>query len=60
MGVTRTTRVAGTGPQPVTGQKVTVVFTGWLKDTAKPENKGEEYVSPQTGRLTAICPGICC
>ncbi|KAH6635586.1 hypothetical protein B0J18DRAFT_407090 [Chaetomium sp. MPI-SDFR-AT-0129] len=47
MGVTRTTRVTGTGPQPVTGQTVTVVCTGWLKDTSKPENKGDEFDSSE-------------
>jgi FK506-binding protein 1 len=44
MGVTRTTRVEGTGPQPVRGQIVTVAYTGWLKDTSKPDNKGQESV----------------
>ncbi|KAK3306565.1 uncharacterized protein B0T15DRAFT_145360 [Chaetomium strumarium] len=45
MGVTRTTRVQGTGPQPARGQKVTIAYTGWLKDTSKPDNKGEEFDS---------------
>jgi len=44
MGVTRTIRVAGSGPQPAKGQKVTIAYTGWLKDTSQPENKGQESV----------------
>jgi FK506-binding protein 1 len=42
MGVTRTTHVAGTGPQPTRGQTVTIAYTGWLKDTSQPDNKGEK------------------
>jgi hypothetical protein len=42
MGVTRTTRVSGTGPQPARGQKVTIAYTGWLKDTSRPGSKGQE------------------
>lgn len=42
MGVTRTTHVEGTGPQPVRGQRVTITFTGWLKDTSQADNKGQE------------------
>ncbi|KAK4121738.1 peptidyl-prolyl cis-trans isomerase [Parathielavia appendiculata] len=42
MGVIRTTHVAGTGPQPVRGQTVTIAYTGWLKDMSKPDNKGEQ------------------
>ncbi|AEO55496.1 hypothetical protein MYCTH_2299386 [Thermothelomyces thermophilus ATCC 42464] len=45
MGVTRTVCVAGSGPQPVKGQKVTIAYTGWLKDTAQPDNKGREFDS---------------
>ncbi|GAB1318733.1 FK506-binding protein 1B [Madurella fahalii] len=45
MGVTRTTRVEGTGPRPVSGQIVTIAYTGWLKDTSKPGNKGQEFDS---------------
>ncbi|KAL2147766.1 hypothetical protein VTI28DRAFT_5538 [Corynascus sepedonium] len=45
MGVTRTIRVAGSGPQPAKGQKVTIAYTGWLKDTSQPENKGQEFDS---------------
>lgn len=44
MGVTKTVHVKGTGPQPLRGQKVTVAFTGWLKDTSKPDNKGRLLV----------------
>jgi len=42
MGVTRTTTTHGTGPQPVRGQTVTIAYTGWIKDTSKPGNKGQE------------------
>jgi FK506-binding protein 1 len=42
MGVTRITHVEGTGPQPMRGQKVTIAYTGWLKDPSKPDNKGQE------------------
>ncbi|KAK4247960.1 hypothetical protein C7999DRAFT_14077 [Corynascus novoguineensis] len=45
MGVTRTIRVAGSGPQPTKGQRVTIAYTGWLKDTSQPENKGQEFDS---------------
>lgn len=44
MGVTKTIRVEGTGPQPVRGQTVRFAYTGWLKDTSKPDNKGQESV----------------
>ncbi|KAL2120399.1 hypothetical protein VTJ04DRAFT_4426 [Mycothermus thermophilus] len=45
MGVTRITHVEGTGPQPMRGQKVTISYTGWLKDPSKPDNKGQEFDS---------------
>lgn len=40
MGVTKTTHEEGTGPTPKKGDLVTIVYTGWLKDTSKPDNKG--------------------
>ncbi|KAK4103765.1 FKBP-type peptidyl-prolyl cis-trans isomerase [Parathielavia hyrcaniae] len=49
MGVTKTTHVAGTGPQPVMGQTVTIAYTGWLKDTSKPDNKGDKFDSSLGG-----------
>jgi FK506-binding protein 1 len=42
MGVTKKTIQEGSGPQPQVGQKVTIEYTGWLKDTSKPDNKGEK------------------
>lgn len=42
MGVTKTTHVEGTGQQPVKGQKVTIAYTGWLKDGSQADNKGQE------------------
>jgi FK506-binding protein 1 len=42
MGVTKTTLHEGTGPQAVNGQTVTIEYTGWLKDTSKPGNKGNK------------------
>lgn len=46
MGVTKTTHQEGTGAQPVSGQTVTIEYTGYLKDTSKPDNKGEKYEHP--------------
>ena len=37
--------VAGTGAQAVTGNRVTVSYTGWLYDPAKLENKGAQFDS---------------
>ncbi|KAK4130030.1 peptidyl-prolyl cis-trans isomerase fkr-3 [Trichocladium antarcticum] len=45
MAVTRTTRVPGTGQQPARGQTVTMTYTGWLKDTSQPGNKGQQFDS---------------
>lgn len=45
MGVTRTTHVDGTGPRPTRGNTVTIAYTGWLKDTSKPGNKGQKSAS---------------
>lgn len=42
MGVTKTTTQEGTGAIPVNGQTVTIEYTGYLKDTNKPGNKGEK------------------
>jgi FK506-binding protein 1 len=42
MGVTKTTHVQGTGAIPQPGNKVTIEYTGWLKDTSKPDNKGDK------------------
>lgn len=45
MGVTKTTHQEGTGPTPAVGQTVTIEYTGWLKDTSKPDNKGNKFVT---------------
>jgi FK506-binding protein 1 len=44
MGVTKTILQEGNGPIPKVGDKVTIEYTGYLKDTSKPDNKGTEYV----------------
>jgi FK506-binding protein 1 len=45
MGVTKTTHKEGTGAQPTPGQTVTIEYTGYLKDTSKPDNKGNKFDS---------------
>lgn len=44
MGVTKIVHQEGSGPQPTKGQTVTIEYTGYLKDTSKPDNKGKQYV----------------
>jgi FK506-binding protein 1 len=44
MGVTKTILQEGNGPIPKVGDKVTIEYTGYLKDTSKPDNKGTQYV----------------
>ncbi len=44
MGVTKTVISEGTGPSPKVGDRVTMEYTGWLKDTSKPNNKGSQCV----------------
>jgi FK506-binding protein 1 len=45
MGVTKTVSQEGTGAQPTKGQNVTIEYTGYLKDTSKPDNKGSKFDS---------------
>uniref|UniRef100_A0A0B7JUG9 peptidylprolyl isomerase n=1 Tax=Bionectria ochroleuca TaxID=29856 RepID=A0A0B7JUG9_BIOOC len=45
MGVERTVIKAGTGPQPVKGQTVTIEYTGWLKDPTQKDQKGKQFDS---------------
>ena len=45
MGVTKTTHQQGSGAQPTAGQTVTIEYTGYLKDTSKPDNKGTKFDS---------------
>lgn len=51
MAVTKTTHQEGTGAQPTPGQTVTIEYTGFLKDTSKPDNKGNQYVKTVPRRL---------
>ncbi len=44
MAVTKTVLKEGSGPSPRTGDNVTIEYTGYLKDTSKPNNKGNQYV----------------
>jgi len=45
MGVTKTIIKEGNGAIPKAGDKVTIEYTGFLKDTSKPENKGDKFDS---------------
>ncbi|KAH8596036.1 peptidyl-prolyl cis-trans isomerase fkr-3 [Bisporella sp. PMI_857] len=45
MGVDKTIRSEGSGAIPKVGDKVTIEYTGYLKDTSKPDNKGEKFDS---------------
>jgi FK506-binding protein 1 len=45
MGVTKTTNQPGDGPQPKVGQTVIIEYTGYLKDTSAPDNKGKKFDS---------------
>ncbi|KAK7429953.1 FK506-binding protein 1B [Neonectria magnoliae] len=45
MSVSKTTHQEGTGAIPVPGQTVTIEYTGYLKDTSKPDLKGEKFDS---------------
>ncbi|KAK3687502.1 fkbp-type peptidyl-prolyl cis-trans isomerase [Podospora appendiculata] len=45
MGVVKITHTEGFGPTPRKGQKVVIAYTGWLKDTSKTDNKGQEFDS---------------
>lgn len=58
MGVTKTTHQEGTGPQAQVGQTVTIEYTGFLKDTSKPDNKGKQYAFPLPSVKGPYSPGI--
>ena len=45
MGVQKTIVTEGTGPQPNKGQVISMHYTGWVKDTSKPESRGSKYAS---------------
>ncbi|EQL00298.1 hypothetical protein G6O67_007686 [Ophiocordyceps sinensis] len=55
MGVTKTIIKEGNGPKPSAGQKVTMEYTGWLKDESRPENKGSQFDS-SVGRGDFVVP----
>lgn len=42
MGVSKQILKEGNGPSPQAGDQVTMEYTGWLKDTSKPDNKGAQ------------------
>ena len=42
MGVEKTVLQEGSGAIPTKGQTVSIEYTGWLKDTSKPDNKGNQ------------------
>lgn len=44
MGVTKITTKEGSGDSPKKGDTVSMEYTGYLKDTSKPDNKGTQYV----------------
>ncbi|KAL3427420.1 peptidyl-prolyl cis-trans isomerase fkr-3 [Phlyctema vagabunda] len=59
MGVSKTVLKEGSGAIPKVGDKVTIEYTGFLKDTSKPDNKGSQFDS-SVGRgafVTAIGVG---
>ncbi|RKL49658.1 hypothetical protein BFJ72_g1116 [Fusarium proliferatum] len=45
MGVQKTIISEGSGPSPKVGEKVTIQYTGWVKDESKPDNKGDQFDS---------------
>ncbi|KAM0195283.1 hypothetical protein ACHAPI_006588 [Fusarium lateritium] len=45
MGVEKTIIKEGSGPIPQARQKVTIEYTGWIKEEGKPENKGSQFDS---------------
>ncbi|KAF4980104.1 hypothetical protein FZEAL_3825 [Fusarium zealandicum] len=45
MGVNKTIITEGSGAIPSNGQTVTIEYTGYLKDTNKPDNKGDKFDS---------------
>jgi len=45
MGVTKTVLSEGSGATPKVGDTVTIEYTGFIKDTNKPDNKGNQFDS---------------
>lgn len=61
MGVIKTTIKEGSGPIPLKGQIVAMEYTGYLKDTSKPDGKGSKWVHhpgkfSQTEEVLIIAP----
>ena len=44
-----TNPVVGTGTEAVAGDTLKVLYTGWLYDASKPDNKGKQFDSNQAG-----------
>ncbi|KAF5722785.1 peptidylprolyl isomerase [Fusarium mundagurra] len=55
MGVQKTIISEGSGASPQVGQKVTIQYTGWIKDESKPDNKGDQFDS-SVGRGAFVVP----
>lgn len=55
MGVTKTIISEGSGSSPSPGDTITMQYTGWVKDTSKPENKGKQFDSSR-GRGAFVVP----
>jgi FKBP-type peptidyl-prolyl cis-trans isomerase len=46
---------AGTGADATAGRRVTINYTGWIYDPARPENKGQQFDSSlTTGRTPFV------
>ncbi len=44
-----TNPVVGTGTEAAAGDTLIVLYTGWLYDASKPDNKGKQFDANQTG-----------
>ena len=44
-----TNPVVGTGTEAAAGDTLSVLYTGWLYDASKPDNKGKQFDANQTG-----------
>lgn len=42
MGVTKTILQEGSGPEAAKGDKVSMHYTGWLKDASQPDGRGKK------------------
>ncbi|OAA68368.1 fkbp-type peptidyl-prolyl cis-trans isomerase [Niveomyces insectorum RCEF 264] len=54
MGVTKTTHQEGSGASPQKGDQVTIEYTGFLKDTSKPDNKGKQFVTLTSSSVSLL------